>query len=304
MVHVRITLGGRSFELVCVRRSGVAVYRGDSTYLRLGPGLAEELAAHRHLHAHGFPVARILQEGTHDGVPYMVEESLGAGTLGDRFSAEVDAHGTVGDASFSLFQDVVARHARAQAAMAVTSSRADADDFARVVGVSAAEALVPELGERIRVAFDRAAAAVHPAPAVLVHGDLHPYNTCAGGVIDLEGTGRGPAGYDVVTAAFVPMLCDEGATTGRAWFSSGQIDGYLSMIDDAFRACGHPRPSTYLDQLLVCRAIALCAARHPLPAVWLARRRMLRAVLDRCDEGEAVGAWLLSRAGEPRPRLP
>jgi len=38
-------------------------------------------------------------------------------------------------------------------------------------------------------------------PGTLVHGDLHAFNMCAGGVIDLEGSGWGIAGYDALTAA-------------------------------------------------------------------------------------------------------
>ena len=52
-------------------------------------------------------------------------------------------------------------------------------------------------------AFEDAVARLEQLPGTLLHGDLHADNTCAGGVIDLEGTGRGVIGYDAVTAVFV-----------------------------------------------------------------------------------------------------
>ena len=64
-------------EHVCVRSSGVAVYRGDGTFPHLGPGLEDELCAHRQLLAYDFPVPRLLEVGVHEGSTYVVEESLG-----------------------------------------------------------------------------------------------------------------------------------------------------------------------------------------------------------------------------------
>ena len=204
----RLTNDGRSpqrpWRLQGAR--GLGSYRGDGPFLRLGPGLEAELCAHRQLLAYDFPVPRILEVGAHEGSTYVVEESLGQGTLGDRFVAELDANGVVSDASFSVFLYVVSRYARAQAAMVATSAAAVPGDVELVVGVTAAAALVPELSEQIRSAFDSAATGARHSSPVLV---------------------RGPEGYDVVTAAFVPMLCDTSTAVGgapeRQWFSHTQI---------------------------------------------------------------------------------
>src|SRR4051794_17800916 len=84
----RLHVDDTDFERVCVRRSGVAVYRGETGYLRIGSTLEPELAVHRLMLERDYPVPRILHVGRHDGVLYVIEESLGSQTLGDRFTAE------------------------------------------------------------------------------------------------------------------------------------------------------------------------------------------------------------------------
>ena len=84
VLPTHLSLDGGDFEQVSVRRSGVAVYRGDRTYLRIGPS------------------------------------DIGVGVL---------------------------------------------------------------------EAFDGAVAGLGELPGTLVHGDLHAFNMCSGGVIDLEDIG-------------------------------------------------------------------------------------------------------------------
>jgi Phosphotransferase enzyme family len=244
-------LHGTDFELVCVRRSGVAVYRGDTHYLRIGVGLEPELAVQRLMLERGYPVPRILHVGRHDGAPYLIEESLGAHTLGDRFEAEQRVDGRISDEGFAIFLAVTERYARAQAASA------------------------------------RPAARPGDVPMAVVHPDLHAFNMCPGGVIDVEGAGVGPVGNDVATAPFVPALC--GLTSARTpWFTATQISEYLAMVDDVFTEHGLSPPTERLEELLVHRAISVCAKQHPDLAVQAARRRVLRAVVDTFLNGEGV----------------
>ena len=94
--------------------------------------------------------------------------------------------------------------------------------------------------------------------------------------------GWGAVGYDTITAVFVPTLCELGWADGpvaRSWFTRSEIDSYLSLVDDTFSSAGWGRPLRWLDELLVCRAISLCARRHPNDEVWAARGGMLRQVL-------------------------
>jgi|SoiMetStandDraft_5_1073268.scaffolds.fasta_scaffold127677_2 hypothetical protein len=128
----RLTIAGQTFERVCVRRTGVAVYRGDQTYLRIGPELAAELDLHKAMLSFGFPVAGILGEGMHEGFAYFIEESLGPQTLGDRFEEELDARGGITDEGFAEFMDVVERQTWAQLSM--PPRPASADEFDHVLG--------------------------------------------------------------------------------------------------------------------------------------------------------------------------
>ena len=269
----------------------MGVYRGDETYLRIGPGLASELATHRQMARRAFPVARILERGYLRRLPYYVEESLGSSTLGDIFETEVDTRGSVSDASFDRFSDVIARHAQAQARMA--TARWAAGAFAELVGVAQAAALHPDLGGAVREAFEDAVARLERLPGTLLHGDLHSDNTCAGGVIDLEGTGWGVLGYDVVTAVFVPAMGEVELESGAppyAAFSSAQLRRYLSRLDDIFAASGPGPVSDELEALLLCRAISMCSRRHRDPAVRPIRTHLLRSTLDTVRRGGGLAA--------------
>jgi hypothetical protein len=289
----RLTLRGRRFERVCVRHTGVGIYRGDQTYLRIGRGLHAELAIHRQMARRAFPVARILERGYLHDLPYYVEESLGPSTLGERFDTEVAARGSVSDESFDCFGDVIADQARAQARMA--TARWSAGTVAELVGVARARALLPDVEDAISDAFEWAVARLEQLPGTLVHVDLHPDNTCAGGVIDLEGAGRGVIGYDVVTAVFVPAMCEPeplGDAPPYPGFSSAQLTRYLSRLDAVFAGLGPGPVSDHLDALLLCRVIALGSRRHRDPDTWAIRNRLLRTSLDTVRRGGDLGARL------------
>jgi hypothetical protein len=289
----RLTIRARRFERVCVRRTGVGVYRGDETYLRIGPGLGEELATQRRLVRDGFPVPRLLESGFLGRAAYLVERSLGPLTLGEVFLAEREEHGSISDRSFGVFADVMERHARAQ--VRTSTARWSVRGFADLIGVEGARALRPEIADEIRAAFTDAVSRVRALPGSLVHGDLHPHNVCAGGVIDLEGTGRGVAAYDVATAAFVPAMC--GVAGSPSWFTSSQLAGYLHRTDAVFEAGGLRPVSECLDALLLCRAISLCARRPRHERAWLARTASLDAALLAWRSGEPLATrWGLGRS--------
>ena len=110
----QVEVDGKRFDLVCRRRTGVAIYRGSGTFLRLGDGVDAELAVHRQMNAWGYPVAEVLAVGELRGCPYYIEVSLGAQTLGDAYAEQLNARGRVEDADFSLFADLMLRLARAQ----------------------------------------------------------------------------------------------------------------------------------------------------------------------------------------------
>lgn len=83
MVTETVELGGARFELVCVRPSGVAVFRGPGRCLRVGAAVPAELDVQRRMIELGHPVPDILETGEHDGTPYVIETSVGELTRGD-----------------------------------------------------------------------------------------------------------------------------------------------------------------------------------------------------------------------------
>jgi Phosphotransferase enzyme family len=272
-----LTINGRDFEQVCLRRSGVAVYHAPDAYLRIGAGIEVELATHRRMVEHGFPVAPLLDEGIHDGVPYFVEASLGSSTLGEAFDRECETFGRISESTFAAFNTVAARHARAQ--VATSTPDWSSVDFAELIGLESAAALVPDLAADLRVEWERVDDQLQGLPGTLLHFDLHPYNMCAGGVIDLEGVGWGPLGYDVVTASLTPPAVEvTSAEPVGSRFTTAQLDRHQQTLAEIFDVVG--RPTDHLGALALCRGVAWCAQRHRDPAVQDARVRGLQAALS------------------------
>jgi hypothetical protein len=276
----RIVVGGRPFALVTVRRSDVAVYRGEGAYLRLGLATVDEVALQRRMLDEGYPVAEILDVGEHTGSPYFVEASLGEDTWGDAHEERIRPGVAVGAEEFWEFGDVMLRWARAQ----VQGVRRpwQVTDLAGLLGVDRAVDHLPGLAVSIRAAFGQAATLLHDLPGALQHDDLHPYNACPGGVIDLEGVGWAVAGYDVVTAVLEPSLAQArwvDDVLALAWFAEEQVREFLERLDDDFVRASARAPSTYLDAYLICRAISRCSHVHPDERVWNGRRDMLARLL-------------------------
>ena len=274
----QLELGGARYELVCVRRSGVAVFRGPGRFLRLGDEVPVELETHRRMLELGYPVAEILDVGELDGAPYLVERSLGEPTLGDAWADRGDAS-RVSSEEFAGLVAIMVRQAHAQLRDIRLPDREELADF---LGVGAACANVPALAGEIEEAFSRAFVSLRDFPATLQHGDLHPFNICPLGIIDLEGADWAPAGYDVTTAVLEPTL-DEAVWTHErltiAWFTPHQVTTYLEAIDRVFREASLPPPSASLDAYLGCRVLATCSHIPRDPDIWRRRRRTLERSL-------------------------
>jgi hypothetical protein len=281
----RLELNGAWFDLVCVRRSGVAVFRGDGTYLRLGAAISAELEVHRRMLELGCPVPAILEVGQHGGTPYLLEESLGDHTLGDRCAGR-GGRGQMTPEEYAVLRDVLLRHARGQLREQRTWA---GDELAAFLGAAHARTNLPDLAARIDVALGLATASLSRLPATLQHGDLHPYNVCPLGIIDLEGSGWGPAGYDVTTAVLEPSLAEATWDHGSlvlAWFTREQVTAYLDALDEVFTQASLTPPSTLLDAYLVCAVIAMCSGTPRDPAVRDRRRNVLqRSLASYLEEG-------------------
>jgi hypothetical protein len=64
------------------------------------------------------------------------------------------------------------------------------------------------------------------------------------------------------------------------------------MVDGAFAEHGLSPPTERLEELLVRRAVSLCAKQHPDPAVQAARLRVLQVIVETFLCGGGVRAVL------------
>ena len=244
-----LSIGGVAYEHVVTRN--ISIYRGDDAYLRIGAAgdVRSEHAIHKRLLESGFPVAELLSEGEHRGLGWYTEASLGHDTLGDIFDAETSEGGTIADGTFGSFLSVILAWGRAQ--LSAASDTDFADDFRRMCLIEEAVVAYPDLAGDIQSAFGIAVSRLRAFPAVPTHGDFHAFNACAGGVIDLDRVGWGPAGYDLIAALLIPELFphEEGAYV----FTEGHRVRYLSAVDELFASRGLPAPSAYTDDYLVCK---------------------------------------------------
>ena len=256
-----------------MRPSGVALYRGEGAYVRVGPShaLEPEYRAHVRLLALGFPVAALLDRGESGGRFYFVEESLGPETFGDRFDSEM-GRGGVAEASFAAFLAVVRRYAAAQLRGATAADDRTGDAFAGIARLDQALDELPDLRGAALSGFARAVERLSAYPSVETHPDLHAYNVCAGGVIDLEGVTRGYAGYDVIGALLVPELFPP--APGAYGFSPTQRARYLAAVDALYAEHDLPPPSALSGEIRLCKLLSSVVGRRRRPEQrrWLVER--------------------------------
>ena len=273
-----LSIGGVAYEHVVTRN--ISIYRGDDAYLRIGEAgaVGHERAIHKRLLESGFPVARLLSEGEHRGLGWYTEASLGRDTLGDIFDTETKETGEISRDSFEAFLSVVLAWGSSQ--LDAASDTDFVDDFRRICALDDALREYPRWARDIQGAFALALSRLDGFPAVPTHGDLQAFNACRGGVIDLDGVGWGPAGYDLITALSTPGLFPP--AEGEYQYTRGQMDRYLAAIDALYAQRGLPAPSAHIDDYMICKL--------GYAARWR-RRTELREWID-ARYGEMLAAYL------------
>lgn len=274
MTPPTLTINDQSFVWVCGdSTAGRAVYRGPGVYLRIGlPAVIErEIALQRHLLAQGFPVAPLLQVGEYASQPFFIETALGDFVFSDIFEREMRELGAVRAVSFNRWLAVVCDWTTAQ----LQNARRDNPpaDLARTVRLADAERLLPALKPLTQQAFTLAQQRLHVFPPVLTHGDFHPGNICAGGVIDLEMSHWSVAGYDVLTGLLENDLFPPEPTDYA--YSAEQLASGCAAIDRLFQTYGLPPPSTYAADFRLCRMmriVELAEKRPPSVQQWIQQR--------------------------------
>ncbi len=285
---LRVRLAGEGFTFLKHRFLGGGTYRNATggRYLRIGPTAqidAEVRAVRDRLRA-GFAVPSVTARGALDSDrAFFVEDSIGETTFGDLFEAQTARDGRVADGTFDAYLDVMARYLATQCATAALGVDV-AGDLATLVLRSAALRDDPA-GDIVLAAYDQARATVTGSMWCPSQGDLNPYNTLPGGVIDFELAAAGPLGYDVLTAVHF----------GRLWpgryeayaIGTEQIRQYEDRVDDVLAHHGQPAATELRDTLLFLKvfwATARDAYHASNPDVDAALWRWRSALRTRCAE--------------------
>src|SRR3989344_1417095 len=251
------TIEGAEYTLVGVQRGGLAVYRGDGGYLRIGDGgsVARDVASHREMEQAGYTVAQILSEGATIGGNYYIEASQGDISFRNLFSTEIQKDGRITDATFNRFLNIVEQYLRRQIA---TKRVNDASVFKRRIKLDVLFAEMPQYADTLETRFGQAMEALSDMPYVLSHGDFNPANLYERGVIDLEDALAAPFGYDAVTALatvdWVPPHGDYEYTRSYT-YTPEQNAKYLELVDRIAIENGLQKVSTLYPALEFCRAV-------------------------------------------------
>lgn len=236
----------------------ISIYRGQDSYLRIGPKdlIQQEINYHKNLLKFGFPIPKILSEGTYLESYYFTESSFGDEHLGQIFRANcIDF--TVSDNDFSKLLNVVKIFTEAQINTVGTQSFTFAD-FRELIKVDTLLGELPALNQDTIEAIARVEDHIKTLPAVLTHGDFNPYNIFEKGVIDWERGSYAPMGYDLVDnisqTFFFPLSGDYEYTAGYR-YSEKQIDTYYKQIDAICASARIPQISDFRNDFILCRCI-------------------------------------------------
>lgn len=264
-------VGDESFEFVVNQRNGQsAVYKSADTYLRIGdPGrIKTDLALHKQMVAAGFPLARVISEGSLGDRAYFIESSLGDKCMGNLFAKDIEKTGSVTQENFDAFLRVTEQFARAQ--LTTGSSTRDYAEFADGIHLDELCDELPEQAPKIRSIFDAAKQKIAALPFVITHGDFNPNNLYPDGVIDLEDSFHAPFGHDLVGAFshidYFPDSSDyEFHATYR--FSADQQRQYFELLDRICMETSLPPLSECKSDFDFTRAVWLLVRMHKWPKI-------------------------------------
>ncbi|MEV5481852.1 MULTISPECIES: phosphotransferase [Streptomyces] len=279
-----------------------AVYVNDdrTRYRRTGgEGLVAEAAYQRQLAGLGYPVPRILEDGTtDDGNVYIVEESLGERSLHDMALENLDHTRALSDTVVDLAADVGGRLLRAQAAHAASADLQALHAWVRTAGwTDNVFAENPDLDNpQARAAMDRAVAQLAGVPLVRGHLDYGLPNVLPVGVIDWQHHGLVPLGYD--TALALEIIPFKGGTKGYLP-STEQRRRYLEVLNEAARATAGQSLSQHLAPFLLIKALFFLALMKPTDPArtdkhlkWNYRRHLFQEVMEQYEHTGAVDPTL------------
>lgn len=288
---------GEEYTFVKVRsHMPISIYKGKNSYLRIGPKdlIQQEINYHKNLLDYGFPIPKILSEGTYLESFYFTETSFGDEHLGQIFRANcIDA--VVSDTDFSKLLDVVKTFTEAQIKTEGIQSFTFAD-FRELIQVDTLLGELPALNHDTIEAITRVESSVKKLPSVLTHGDFNPYNIFEKGVIDWERGSYSPMGYDLVTnisqTFFFPLGGDYEFTAGCR-YSEKQINTYWKHLNVICENAGIPSISDYRNDFILCRSIWSVVRMDRWPKIQKWRYRQYEALLKTYLNGGDLTKFLL-----------
>ena len=264
----RLIIEGKTFDLVSRQRSAAGVYRATDEYLRIGPSaqIAKDLEMHRAMERAGYPVAKILSEGTYEGRSYFIEESLGE-TFRMRFTKEYETTGAVSDSTFNEMVAAVVRYLEPQSKAIVVS---DSAQFATGIHLEILKQELPEHASRIQAKFEESLRSIKDFPYVISHGDLNPSNISARGVLDLEDSFPAPLGFDMAsvlsTNEWFPGSGDY-EYQAKWKITEAQKSAYIMNLDDKLLRLGYPGFRANYRYFEFCRIIWMVVRMHKTPKI-------------------------------------
>lgn len=275
-----ITLAGREFVLVAIQREGEsAIYKCGEEFARAGvrERILKDLELHKRMAAFGFPVAELRGEGEHENGYYFIESSLGERHFGDLFAEDMRVEGRILDETFARFVAISQRFAEAQ--LRSIDREKNFDQFADGIHLDILTEELPEDAESIRRYFERVKERVGVFPFVITHGDFNSRNLYPAGVIDLEDSFMGPAGYDLATNIFHTRYMPDSPEYEyfrRYSFTEEQEREYLGAMDVLYARHGLPKLSDYFDDFGFCRAVWMLVRMHQWPKLQKFRYDLFR----------------------------
>ena len=239
---------------------GGSIYVNDdkSAYVRTNDPaeIAGEVNITRELLDRGFPVPRVLGDGTlEDGRGYFIEASIGEKIFADIFKIETAEAGHANNASFDAFIATIQAYCEAQfnPANYVPHDQNALDAMIALPNVMRNNPFSENMQGPFTEAYGKIFERVSKLPWGYIQSDLNAYNILPGGVIDFELANFGPVGYDALTNVFFGIMWPKAMLRYR--FTDEQVARYIAMIDSAAHAQGLPPISDYRDDFLVLKNI-------------------------------------------------